>query len=86
MFVKTNSLRCISHGLLDILALRGAKNINKNNRLRNSVWCVGMLSLSVSLTFAQQVLAQPNVPSAAQTVEGPTFDIKRFELTGNTLL
>ncbi len=45
-----------------------------------------MLSLSVSLTFAQQVLAQPNVPSAAQTVEGPTFDIKRFELTGNTLL
>lgn len=55
---------------------------NKNKRLRSAILCLGALSLSVSLAFAQQPTAQPN----AQPDEGPTFDIKRFDLTGNTLL
>lgn len=43
--------------------------------------CLGALSLSVSQVFAQAP-AQAN----GQPAEGPTFDIKRYELSGNTLL
>lgn len=51
------------------------KKPNKNNALRNIGFCLSALSLSVALAHAQQ---------PAPT--GPTFEIKRYELSGNTLL
>ncbi len=62
------------------------KNINKNNRLCKARLCLSALSLSVTLAYAQQPTAQSNLTGASQSASGPVFDIKRYELTGNTLL
>lgn len=57
------------------------KNHNKNNKLLRAGLCAGALSLCVTMACAQQAAQPP-----AQQTSGPTFDIKRFELSGNTLL
>lgn len=54
------------------------KVINKINGLGKFVVYLGTLSLSVALAHAQQ--------PAPQADSGPTFEIKRYELSGNTLL
>jgi hemolysin activation/secretion protein len=59
------------------------ENNNKNNKLNillRAGLYAGALSFSVTMACAQQPAQAP-----AET-SGPTFDIKRFELSGNTLL
>ena len=58
------------------------KSNNKNNKLRNFEICLSALSLSVAMAHAQQTAPQ----AVPQVTSGPTFEIKRFDLTGNTLL
>lgn len=56
-------------------------NNNKNNKLLRAGLCASALSFCVTMAFAQQA-----APAPAEQPSGPTFDIKRFELSGNTLL
>ena len=59
------------HGVID-------KIFNKNKCLGKFGLCLGALSLSAALAHAQQ--------PAPQADSGPTFEIKRYELSGNTIL